>query len=621
MSRVEQNLHALNIRYPELAGRLKGVDFSRIKVVAAADGAPAYVVEHGGGFLSVTNRVNPLEIINQQLSALQSQLLDFSKPVLVVGFHPGIELIHLFNNREQVVGNHCDQTIWVVIDSMIAFYGFLQSYDARALLTSKRVRFIWWEDLVNEVDGLRAHPAFPYTFTFISGASEETLDKVLAPLVALIQERESEMEQWHAENDAYYNALSDKVLAKRMAEKGRVMFPSCSWSTVVQYSVRDTAEAFERAGWKTSILISPGQLTAYYVIRTLHEEKPDLFLYINHLRQEVADVVPDHLLVVTWVQDAMPAINNRTAAETWNRMSEGRSRDLLVGYTDQLKAYGYREDRLAPIGMIVNRQIFRPRELTAAQRERYGCDLCFASNCGIPTERLVREVLVDLFNEHGYAETQLMDFHDRLWKLYRAGETITGYRQLIDYLGLEGSVQDSAVQLLFWRLNDVIYRHVVLEWLDEYAQDHPAFRLHLYGKGWELHPRFSKYAKGELAHGEELSVALQSGRFALHLNSIEKAHQRLFEIATSGGRLLLRSSGSSLLKSDGCCSAIRKCVLGEEPTNEENAEMGEYFFRAMSTRSAMDFDELYTASNDWLLDDWAASNFSTRDELYARLES
>jgi hypothetical protein len=366
----------------------------------------------------------------------------------------------------------------------------------------------------------------------------------MTPLVELIQERDAATEQYHQENEQYYRALSDEHLAENIAGRAgrrpRLLVPSCSWSTVIQYSVRDTCNAFQKAGWDTLIIDGPAMLTPYHLIRTIHDFKPDLFLYIDHLRQEIADLVPDDLLVVSWVQDSMPAINNHAAAALWNEKSAGRNRDLIVGYTDQLRPYGYREDRLAPLNMIVDTAIFRPRELTPEQIEQYGCDVCFASNCGLPTDRLVREKLVDLFATHGISEMQLMEFHDQLWEHYRSGGTITQYQQLIEFLELNLTPQSEVVQLLFWRLNDIIYRHVVIEWLDEYAQEHTGFRLHLYGKGWERHPRFAKYARGELAHGGELSIAFQAARFCLHLNAGEGTHQRIEESIASGGRLLIR---------------------------------------------------------------------------------
>ncbi len=36
-------------------------------------------------------------------------------------------------------------------------------------------------------------------------------------------------------------------------------------------------------------------------------------------------------------------------------------RDVIIGYVDQLKQYGYPEERLVPCPMIVNTDIFHPQ--------------------------------------------------------------------------------------------------------------------------------------------------------------------------------------------------------------------------------------------------------------------
>jgi hypothetical protein len=545
MSTWELNLDVLRARFPALADRVEQPGLREsVCSFKAKDGFPAYGLRKNSQVHPLTNPVDPGAQINRQMAEIQDSLRDFSRPVLMVGLYTGAELIHIFNLREQAAGNHCSQPVWVCIDSLLTFCGFLQTYDARTLLASERVTFFWHEEMPQQVNWLREHPEFSHVFTFFSLAPESTLVRIMAPLVELIREREVATESCRMENQIYYQAISDKRLADNIAgragRKPRLLVPSCSWSTVIQYSVRDTCNAFRKAGWDTLVVDGPAMLTSYHLIQTIRDFKPDLFLYVDHLRQEIADLVPDDLLVVSWVQDAMPAINNPDAARDWNAAAGKRNRDLIVGYVDQLQTFGYMKERLQPLGMVVDTQLFKPRELTPEQIETYGCDVCFASNCGLPTDRLVKENLVGLFAEHGFTEIRLMKFHDRLWTIYRSGETVTGYQQLSEVLELNLTPESNVLQLLFWRLNDVIYRHAVLEWIDDYAQTHPDFRLHLYGKGWEQHPRFSRYAQGAVEHGAELSIAFQAARFCLHLNAAEGMHQRIGEVLASGGHLLIR---------------------------------------------------------------------------------
>ena len=559
----------------------------------ARDGSVAYGIQKEGKIHPVTNPVDPLEKINAQLNDWADELRNFARPVLVLGVHPGMELLHIFNLREKAVGNGlCEQSLWICVDSLPAFCGFLQTFDASEMLRSPRVQFFTKEALPNKVEWLKRNPQFPYLFTMISMSPPQVQQAVLAPMVQLIQERSALIKKVQDENEAYYAGISDEQLAEALTgnagRKPRLMVPTCLWSTVIQYSIRDTVKAFERSGWETMVLAPEGMMTPFFAMEAINRFKPDLFLHVNHLRTESEGVLPHDMMVVSWIQDPLPYVNNHETAQKWNAMAAPRKRDLIVGYTGQLKPYGYQEDRLSPLSMIVDPEIFKPRELTPEQISTYGCDVCFASNCGLPTDRLVKEVLVHIFEEYGVDEATLMDYHDRLWDYYRDGKSITTYQQLIDFLQLDATPEDAVVQRLFWRLNDVIYRHVVIEWLDEYALEHLDFKLNLYGKGWDQHPRFAKYAQGELAHGEELSIAYQAAKYSLHLNSIGGAHQRVYEIISAGGHPLIRSDeflnfGKNELYS-GLGKLLSGLCFGEAVKSFDEIEkhaLNSYFFSQM----------------------------------------
>ena len=568
MSYWDDNLKALQARFPRLAeGVLRSGFGERICSFKARDGSVAYGIQQNGQIQPVTNPIDPMAKMNAQLNQWSDELRNFARPVLVLGVHPGLELLHIFNLREKAPGHgHCDQSLWICIDSMPAFCGFLQTFNAVSLIQSPRVQLFSREEMPAKVEWLRANPQFPYLFSMISVSPPQIQEAVLAPMVQLIQERSALIKKFQDENEAYYAGISDEQLAEALAGKAgrkpRLMVPTCIWSSVIQYSIRDTVSAFERAGWETMVLAPEGMMTPFFAMESINRFKPDLFLHVNHLRTESEGVLPRNMMVVSWIQDPLPSVNNHETAQKWNEMAAPRNRDLIVGYIGQLKPYGYLEERLSPLSMIVDTEIFKPRELTPEQIEKYGCDVMFASNCGLPTDRLVKEILVHVFEEYGVDEYTLMDYHDRLWEYYRAEKTITSYQQLIDFLQLDAKPEDTVTQRLFWRLNDVIYRHTVIEWLDEYAQRHPGFKLHLYGQGWDKHPSFSKYAKGKLSHGEELSIAYQAAKYSLHLNAAESVHQRILEIASSAGTPLTRRSYSA-----GSTSTLSQCDWQQRVAN------------------------------------------------------
>lgn len=646
MSYFKDNIDALKSRYPELAKQVSlSTLLESVGVAQAADGLPVYLrKEEGKAVGALTDHQRPLQRLNAEIGKISKKLADFSTPVLVVGFHPGVELLHIFENRERLTRNECEQPIWVCIDSLETFHGFLQAYDAREVLASPRVRFFLAEEMPAQVQWLQEHPEFSYLFTLFSLSPTERINRIMQPLVKLFQERATLFERYKSESEAYYGALDDsslgEILSGRAGRKPRLLVPSCPWSTVVQYSVRDACKAFERAGWETRIITAPTMMTSFYVAQLIHEFKPDIYLYINHLRTETLGVVPEELMMVSWIQDTLPYVNDHDVATKWNEVASQRKRDLIVGYIGQLKPYGYLEDRLVELNMIVDTEVFRPRELTPEQIEKYGCDVCFASNAGLPTERRVKERLVPLFDELGLAEATLMDYHDRLWEHYRAEQTITTYQQLIDFLSLDATPEDEVVQLLFWRLNDVIYRHVVLEWLDDYAQAHPDFKINLYGNEWDQHPRFAKYARGPIEHGEELSIAYQAAKRCLHLNSVEGVHQRVFEVVVSGAHLLTRYRDESVYGSSAWKSLLRRmqrCVSRFEVEDELSPEVcrvfSDYVFTSLNRENAVGQDwqgasvdvlkqlhRICQLRASWRFKSWSNHHFSGCEDLVELLD-
>ena len=599
MSLLTDNLVVLNAHHPALARRLAAYpDRNNVVVLKAKDGGVAYGVRRGGNVQAVSDPVAPLQRIQTQLDQHSKTLQDFTRPVMVVGLYPGNELLYLFDLSEQVSTPHCPQPIRVCVDSLACLQGFLTSWNACRVLESARVHWFWHEDVDRELAWLREHPEFPHVATLISGAPEAVLNRVMPGFAALVIERDEEQKRLRAENEAYYDAMSDEDLARIIGNaeclsaappplhpppstsnlppsalrKPRLLMPTCSWSTFVQYSTRDLCAAFELRGWETRILRMDAMLTPWRLVKAINEFKPDLFLFIDHMRYEAEEVYPKNLMFITWVQDDMANIQNPEAGARLTEYARCRKRDLVIGYTDELLARnGYPKERLISLNIPANPAIFRPIPLTGEQRGKYGCELAFVTNASMDTRRIVEETIWPQTSAIGFTADGAMRIHDDLWTLYRAGQTLVardgclkwlaGHEEFrLAYAALPGGatefqrleivfddskssagtasskmIADDLFRLFYWRLNDAIYRQVVLEWADELGVD-----LKLYGLGWETHPRFGKYAAGPVAHGPELNVVYQAAKHHLDLNITQGMHQRLWEILSANGAPLVR---------------------------------------------------------------------------------
>lgn len=321
-----------------------------------------------------------------------------------------------------------------------------------------------------------------------------------------------------------------------------------------------------------------------------------------------------------------------------------RRRDLIVGYVGELRKCGYPNKRLSDLSMIVDTRRFHPVELTEEQKRKYGCEVCFVSNRGKPTERVVEEDLLPLLEKDGFSKSYLMDVHDSLWELYRHGATFTTYEALTEALNkvksfqrafepLSSEDQNNVVQQVFWSLNDTIYRFVALEWLDDLGVD-----LHLHGTNWSSHPRFAKYDQSAIPHGEELSITYQAAHFCLHLNPMEGIHQRLFEIIASGGTPLTRCESKNKLTTPPLGAALRKIAAtifaadnsSHAFNEEEQAALNDlalsFSESILHQRPQLSLQELKSEAEsqlrkrlmghpDWLLENWRDLNFQSHDDL------
>ena len=553
--RYARNFSCLEKQYPQLAQRLAALPGrGQIRTGIAKDGGLYYAVERDGQWIPVTDPATPLARIQHILDESATHLRNYTRPVFLLGLYPGHELVTVFRACEQETTPHCPQPLWVCLDSTIALEGLMHAVDLVPILTSPRVRFFWYEDADTQVKWLRENPDFPHLFTLISAAPAATLDKVMPPFAALIQEREQLTAQLKSENARHYDAISDQELADILRGKGgrppRLLMPTCAWSTFIQYSTRDTCAAFRARGWEVRELNMQAMLTPFYLVQTIHEFKPDLFLFIDHMRYEAEDLYPRGMLFVTWIQDEMDHLFCRTAGESLARYAQQGRRDLVVGYARQnlCAQYGYPQDRVVTLPVMADTRIFHPVTLSAADQQRYGCELAFMTNAGMPTEQIVEERIIPHVEALGISRSTVENIHDRLWSVYRAGQTLCHrglfletlfayeeFRRAYDTLRTAGE-EERLLRLFYWKLNDAIYRHVVIEWAAAAGVD-----VHLYGHGWNRHPRFGKFARGNVEHGPELNKAYRGARWNLHLNITQGMHQRVWELIGAGASPLFRA--------------------------------------------------------------------------------
>ncbi|OGV55838.1 MAG: hypothetical protein A2017_07495 [Lentisphaerae bacterium GWF2_44_16] len=652
----QNNLKLLLERFPAIAEKLHFVDINKITIGQAHDGGIFYAVEKDGKWLPISDPVQPVSSAQKGIDRMEHRLSAGLSPAVVAGLYPGYILDTVYKHfKSRLKYNEPFRHIYVIVDSVLCLAGWLKASDRTEILSREEISFYWYENINEIVELCERDEQRSHLFIPLSSLPEDELNKIIQPLAELYVRREKETKLRQDENNKYYDAISDPELAGiiqgKAGRKPRLLMPTHSSSTVVQYSTRDTCKAFEKHGWETRILKMDRDLSPWRMIKTIYEFKPDMMIFINHLRTEDENTsfYPDNMMYCTWIQDAMSKISNKQSAEKWNSNACKRNRDFIVGYIDDVKRYGYIENRLKTLSMIVDANIFKNINPGKKINPCFECDVCFCSNCSQTTSEIIRDELVPALSPHGFNEYVLNKCAEALWIEYRAGKSYTSYDDLMNLLNMIGvfkdifqmlseDIKDYVAQKIFWRLNDVIYRHVILEWIDETGD----IKMNIYGKGWEKHPRFAKYAKGYIHHGEELSEAYQAAGYCLHLNSKEGQHQRLTEIILSGGTPLIKRRTFSIFSTDTERHVLKKLALYITGTNgkialdkEEkaiwNGLLYYYAVQAVNKNPQINLIELENIVSgelykrieqpDWLLAQWEKLNFSSREQLIELLRS
>jgi hypothetical protein len=337
-----------------------------------------------------------------------------------------------------------------------------------------------------------------------------------------------------------YAGTSLKSIIRRMrGERMRVMGITSHYTTFLKYSMSDWLDAFNSMGHETYLLIeqNDSQITnPLYFAQAVAEYEPDLIVMIDHFRAELPGL-PRQIPCVMWVQDNLPNIFNAKAGA-----AQG-PRDYCLGFgrlhlRDQ---FGYPEQRFLPAQVGVNDLRFAPRELSQTDRDSYGCDISFVSHASAPATVLVTE---QLSRADSTGRKLLIDIFEQMRAVYDAGKAIT-HASLIGKMiqnslhkqrfAADAPTRRSLYDFFSQRVNNALFRHQSLVWAAELD-----LNLHLWGRGWESHPRLGKYAKGIACNQSQLMKIYQASKINLQLTPTGAVHQRLLDGLAAGGFFLMR---------------------------------------------------------------------------------
>jgi hypothetical protein len=321
----------------------------------------------------------------------------------------------------------------------------------------------------------------------------------------------------------------------------RALVVTSRFTTVLQYSARDLADALERLGYQVLFILEPApwqRLDIASILDAVDRFTPDVMFALDHLRYELGDLLPPELCHICWVQDDLP---NLTSVEAGRSLGP---RDFVLTWEKARysEVFGYPAQRCVYMSKLT-RVPQRP-----ARWRSDGDDLVYVSNASGRIDDLEASVLRRVGNDPGAARVAA-EACRRLRAVYEQGGSLCSLpqlralvRQTAAELGLRSDTPEGMewlVHRLEHPLNNALYRQQALGWVVEAASAR-GLSVALYGSGWEQHPRFAPFARGPVAYGPQLEQLTRASRINLQIVPFNCLHQRLLDGLVAGGFFLVR---------------------------------------------------------------------------------
>lgn len=491
-------------------------------------------------------------------------------PFIFAGVGLGWEFIRAWKQTRQVFLN-ASSTIYVIEPRGDLLAVAMHIHDLREQLADPRVQWLIGSDAVEKFRALLdGDSAWPLTDRVIplsldAETSPDAIRKVIADVAVRRQRRATQLHddirrRYDGRDAAYWASRfasaideSGRAIGRDgpRAEDGlqsapsaplRILGVTSRHTTFLQHSMRDCLKALESLGHQTRLVIEPSDHQPLDAVTTLLAQldfEPDAVLLLSRMRYEMTAFVHPSIPSLTWDQDALPWVFDpgRSPKLEWN--------DFLMGFSADVgrRRFGWPAHRCTWCAMAGSPDTYSAEPLPAEELAPYRCDVSYVSHASATVEQ-----------ERVAVETWLPT--EKLRSIYRrlVGDFIESWQAggpfpspvrapLLDFCRREGVhlSRDEAQCLVqaFQRVGDRAFRHVALEWVADWA-DRTGRSFHLYGNGWERHPRLARFARGPTRNGHELRRVYQASSINLQLMGFGFLHQRALDGLMAGGFFLSR---------------------------------------------------------------------------------
>jgi hypothetical protein len=537
----QANLEALRESQPDLAATLASLEALRDYKVSGEGDRIQVAIQNGG-------RLEPLPLAVSATSArdIAAKLFANSQctePVMIAGLDQGWlwnTLYHLECTTPRTPGHR--PPLYYLGRDIERLWLVMHLHDWTQMLRDPRVRLYIGVDAVQQCQqAMIAQPQIPWAKLCVTvdpslWPGGVTVDSLWQNAHRAANER---MQQLSRQIENIYAGLDIKAMAANLrGEKLRIMGITSHFTTFLKYSMSDWLDALAAMGHDTQLVMENGdhEICNHLTFgQAVVDFRPDLILMIDHYRGEIPGL-PRQIPCVMWVQDQLPSIFSAAAGAAQS------PRDFCLGFGRlNLGRFGYPQQRFMPAQVGVNEQRFAPRQLSASEIEQYDCDISFVSHASTPATTMLKEQLA---RADAQGRKLLIDIFEQMRGVYDNGGAITqplliagmidGACQRLSF-PLDQSSRTQVLDFFNQRVNNALFRHQALTWVADSGA-----KLHLYGRGWEQHPKFAPFARGIACNQSQLCAIYRASRISLQITPHGAVHQRLFEGLSAGGFFLLR---------------------------------------------------------------------------------
>lgn len=358
------------------------------------------------------------------------------------------------------------------------------------------------------------------------------------------------------------------------SQRLRVLVPTYRMSTYLRHAAGDLCDALRTLGVDARLLMEPdcaSPLTRLAHIRAADEFDPDVIVSPNYTRAglngvETGDAPAIHARVpfVTWVQDAMAHLFRASSGRAMSEL------DFAVGHAhlDLFTEFQYPRERFLPFSIAVSPRKFHAAAVSVEERARLECEIAVVTHHSETPAQMVERVARESEGVPGLARLVRAAFpvaehlaDDPLNRVNIAGVNEHARRLLEEHrVPLSAENRALLANQILRPLVDRVLRHRTLEWAADLCERR-GWRLRVYGRGWEKHPRLGMFARGVLDHGDDLRAAYQCAGVTLHVSAAANLHQRVMECALSGGLpvALFKLDDLDVLRAAAMVEASRSC--------------------------------------------------------------